>query len=273
MAELFVVATPIGNLSDITLRAIETLKNVDVIACEDTRITKILCEKYDISTRLISYHKYSENARLDLFLGYLKEGKNIALVSDAGTPTISDPGAILVAAAAGAGYKVTPIVGASAVTALLAAVPRESEEFKFIGFLPRQKTKIQEIAVSCNVNTVFYESPKRLLSTLEAILEVSSDIKIAIGRELTKKFEEIIIGTPQELLKHYESATLKGEIVGMVYAAPIQTNNADTIEKIRKLQKLNLPDKQITAILHELYGLNKNETYALICDSIKKCLK
>lgn len=266
MAELFVVSTPIGNLGDITLRALETLKSVDVIACEDTRITKILCEKYDIKTRLISYHKYSENARLDLFLGYLKEGKNIALVSDAGTPTISDPGAVLVAAVKIAGYKVTPIVGASAVTALLAAVPRDNngdEEFRFIGFLPRQKTKIQEIAASNNVNTVFYESPKRLLASLEAIAAASPEIKIAIGRELTKKFEEIIIGTPQELLKHYKSATLKGEIVGMFYAVPNKTNDADTLKKIRKLQKLNLPDKQITAILHELYGLNKNETYKL----------
>ena len=260
---LFVVSTPIGNLGDITLRAIETLKNVDIIACEDTRITKVLCEKYDIKTRLISYHKYSENARLDLFLGYLKEGKNIALVSDAGTPTISDPGAILVKAVAQAGYKVVPIVGASAAMALLAAVPRESEEFHFIGFLPRQKTKIQEIALECDVNTVFYESPKRLLSTLEAVADVTPEIKIAIGRELTKKFEEIVLGTPKELVEHYKNATLKGEIVGMLYATPVQNDRVDTLKKIQKLKKLNLPDKQISSILHELYGLNKNETYKL----------
>jgi len=224
--ELFVVSTPIGNLADITLRAIETLKSVDVIACEDTRTTGILCKKYNINTRLISYHKYSEKARLGLFLGYLEEGKNIALVSDAGTPTISDPGAVLVKAVTEAGFKVTPVVGASAVTALLAAVPRDKdnggEEFCFVGFLPRKKGQIQKVATAVQMNTVFYESPHRLLKTLALIDEVVPEIKIAIGRELTKKFEEIIIGTPQELLQHYKNATLKGEIVGMFYVAALR---------------------------------------------------
>ncbi len=260
--ELFVVSTPIGNLGDITLRAIETLKNVDIIACEDTRITKILCEKYDIKTRLISYHKYSEKARLDLFLGYLKEDKKIALVSDAGTPTISDPGAVLVAAVASEGYKITPIVGASAVMALLAAVPRESEEFRFIGFLPRQKTKIQEIATSSAINTVFYESPKRLLSTLEAINDVMPDIKIAIGRELTKKFEEILVSTPGQLLEHFKNNTLKGEIVGLFYVeSKSSVPDLELKEKIKKLRKVNLSDKQICAVLQTLYGFSRNEIY------------
>ena len=187
---LYVVATPIGNLEDITLRAIDVLKKVDVIAAEDTRNTSVLLEKYSITTRLISYHKYSENSRVELFLNYLQEGKSIALVSDAGTPLISDPGAVLVEAVKKEGFKVIPIVGASAVIGLLSAIPRIDEDFKFIGFLPKVKNQIVEIVSKNNSeNLVFYESPNRLLETLEVIQTEFPNKKVAIGRELTKKFE------------------------------------------------------------------------------------
>ena len=132
---LYVVATPIGNLEDITLRALEVLKNVDIVAAEDTRTTSILFNHYNISTKLISYHKYSENSRIELFLDHLKDGKSIALVSDAGTPLISDPGNILVKNVIENGFKVIPIVGASAVIGLLSSVYRKGEDFKFIGFI------------------------------------------------------------------------------------------------------------------------------------------
>lgn len=260
---VFVVATPIGNLGDITFRAVETLKSVDVIACEDTRTTKNLCDKFEIKTRLISYHKYSENARLELFLGYLSEGKSIAIVSDAGTPTISDPGAKLVEAAVENGYKVVPIVGASAVMALLSAIPREKETFRFIGFLPRVKSQIQEIVKKNEINTVFYESPKRLVSTLLAINEVAPEIKIAIGRELTKKFEEIVIDTPKNLSEYFQKNVLKGEIAGMFYGETLQVENCEIIKKIKELKALNLSNKDICAILNTLYKFSKNEVYKL----------
>ncbi|GBF23642.1 ribosomal RNA small subunit methyltransferase I, partial [Candidatus Gastranaerophilus sp. (ex Termes propinquus)] len=187
---LYVVATPVGNLSDITLRALDTLKNVDIIACEDTRVSSVLCEKYGISTKLVSYHKFSENARTELFLGYLKEGKSVALVSDAGTPLISDPGAKLVEAVRKEGYNVVPIVGASAITALLSAIPRESEDFKFVGFLPRSEKQLEDtLKANRSENLVFYESPNRLIASLNML----KGRKIAVGRELTKKFEEIIV--------------------------------------------------------------------------------
>ena len=263
---LYVVATPIGNLDDITLRALDTLKNVDVIAAEDTRNTSVLLEKYSISTKLISYHKYSENSRLELFLGYLNEGKSIALVSDAGTPLISDPGAVLVEAVKNEGYKVIPIVGACAILALLSSIPRIDEDFKFIGFLPRVKNQIKEIiSKNKNENLVFYESPNRLIETLEIIKEDYPNKKIAIGRELTKKFEEIKVLSVVDMIEYYKNNILKGELALMLYKDD-EKDEIDVSDKIKKLKKLNLKDKEISSILAVLYDLNKNQIY-------KECLK
>ena len=263
---LYVVATPIGNLDDITLRALDTLKNVDVIAAEDTRNTSVLLEKYLISTKLISYHKYSENSRLELFLGYLNEGKSIALVSDAGTPLISDPGAVLVEAVKNEGYKVIPIVGASAILALLSSIPRIDEDFKFIGFLPRVKNQIKEIiSKNKNENLVFYESPNRLIETLEIIKEDYPNKKIALGRELTKKFEEIKVLSVIDMIEYYKNNILKGELALMLYKDD-EKDEIDVSDKIKKLKKLNLKDKEISSILAVLYDLNKNQIY-------KECLK
>ena len=263
---LYVVATPIGNLDDITLRALDTLKNVDVIAAEDTRNTSVLLEKYSISTKLISYHKYSENSRLELFLGYLNEGKSIALVSDAGTPLISDPGAVLVEAVKNEGYKVIPIVGASAILALLSSIPRIDEDFKFIGFLPRVKNQIKEIiSKNKNENLVFYESLNRLIETLEIIKEDYPNKKIALGRELTKKFEEIKVLSVVDMIEYYKNNILKGELALMLYKDD-EKDEIDVSDKIKKLKKLNLKDKEISSILAVLYDLNKNQIY-------KECLK
>ncbi|MBR5304421.1 MAG: 16S rRNA (cytidine(1402)-2'-O)-methyltransferase [Candidatus Gastranaerophilales bacterium] len=263
---LYIVATPIGNLEDVTIRALETLKSVDVIAAEDTRNTSVLLEKYGITTRLVSYHKFSESSRVELFLNYLQEGKSIALVSDAGTPLISDPGAVLVDAVINAGFRVVPIVGASAVIGLLSAIPRNHEDFKFIGFLPRVKNQIIDVvSKNKNENLVFYESPNRLIETLETIANEYSNKKVAIGRELTKKFEEIKIGAISEIIEYYKNNTLKGEIAGMLYKDEIcQEINLD--EKIKKLKSLNLKDKEISSILASLYDINKNQVY-------KRCLE
>jgi len=215
---LYSVATPIGNLSDMTYRAVEILSNVDVIAAEDTRNTGILLEKYNISTKLVSYHKYSESQKTDYFINMLKEGKSIALVSDAGTPLISDPGAILVKEVLNAGFRVIPIVGASAPIALLSSVSRIGEDFKFIGFMPRVKNQIIDIVEkNRDENLIFYESPQRLLETLQIISETFLNVKVAIGRELTKKFEEIKFGRVEEIIEYYKNNALKGEIVAMIY--------------------------------------------------------
>ena len=263
---LYSVATPIGNLDDISKRAVDILSNVDVIACEDTRNSSVLMEKYGIKTRLISYHKYSENSRCELFLNYLKEGKSIALITDAGTPLISDPGEILVEEVLKNGFKVIPVVGASALIALLSAIPRTDEDFKFIGFLPKNKNQIIEI-VSKNKfeNLIFYESPNRIIETLETIKNEFPSKKVALGRELTKKFEEIKIGEISEIIEYFKSNILKGEIVAMLYK-DIKTDDIVFDEKIKKLKNLNYKDKEIATILSELYDSNKNAIY-------KKCLE
>ena len=262
---LYVVATPIGNLKDITLRALEVLKTVDVIACEDTRNTSVLMNKYSISTRLISYHKFSEAERSELFLNYLREGKSVAIVSDAGTPLISDPGNVLVKEVTKQGFKVVPVVGASAVIALLSAVDRKDEDFKFIGFLPRVKNQIIETISKNNLeNLVFYESPNRLLETLITIASIYPDKKITIGRELTKKFEEIKTGTVADIVEYYKNNTLKGEIVALLHKSSAET--IELSDKIRKLKALNLKDKEIANILASLFDVKKNDVYKMCLD-------
>ena len=259
--KLFIVSTPIGNLSDITFRAVETLKNVDIIACEDTRNTKILCEKYDILTPLISYHKFSESQKTTVLMDRLKAGESAALVSDAGTPLISDPGVKLGEEARLAGIDVVPVVGASAILALLASIPRGDEGFKFIGFLPRIAKQIENLLKSNRMeNLIFYESPNRLLETLSIISNMQNGRKMAIGRELTKKFEEIKVDTVENLLEYYKTNVLKGEIACMLYA--LEENNEDEtfiLEKFEILRGLKLSDKDIAGVINSLYGLHKNK--------------
>ena len=254
---LYIVSTPIGNLSDITLRAIDVLKSVDVIACEDTRITSRLCEKYDIQTRLISYHKYSENKRLELFLSYLNEGKSIALVSDAGTPLISDPGEILVRTVVQSGYKIIPICGACAVITFLQAVQREGEDFKFIGFLPRVKGQIEEVFLkNKSENLVFYESPNRIEETLNILKGVRPNATLSIGRELTKKFEEIKTATVEDIL---DGLIQKGEFVCMVHKDKDCNFEDEIIKKASILRELKLSDKDTVNILCAFFEYPKNK--------------
>ena len=173
MYDFYIVPTPIGNISDITLRAIDVLKSVDIIACEDTRTTQKLLNHYDIHTKCFSYHKFNEKERVNFILNEIKNGKKIALVSDAGTPAICDPGNVITSALKENGYTYTSLPGASAVTTFLSMISRDSEEFTFVGFMPRSEGQIIEL-VQKNVssNLLFYESPNRILNTLKIINKV-----------------------------------------------------------------------------------------------------
>ena len=209
MSKFYVVATPIGNLGDITFRAIETLKSVDLILCEDTRVTKKLLDKYNISKPTMSYHAQSKLSKTDKIFELLGAGKNLALVSDAGTPGISDPGALLVSKIKEKFTKdevqVIPIPGASAVITALSASGLPTHEFTFLGFLPHKKgreTLFKEIAVAKRT-MVFYESPHRILKTLESLVKFCPDKKVCVARELTKIYEEFKIGTPTEVLEYF----------------------------------------------------------------------
>jgi len=223
LGTLYIVATPIGNLEDITLRAIRILKEVDVILCEDTRTTRVLLNKYDIKTKTISYHAHSTDAKESVIIEMLREGKNLALVSDAGTPTISDPGVLLVANARkefGNNVSIVPIPGPSALVSALSASGISSAEFIFLGFLPHKKgreTLFKEIANSKRVN-VFYESTHRILKTLASLDLYAPTFNIMIAREMTKQFEEFVSGTPKEVLDYFNANTDKqrGEFVVIV---------------------------------------------------------
>lgn len=258
--DFYIVPTPIGNIQDITLRAIEILKSVDLIACEDTRVTQKLLNHYDIKTRCFSYHKYNERERIGFFLKELADGKRIALVSDAGTPMICDPGAVVVSELKKAGYSISALPGACAVTTFLSEIPREGEKFAFIGFIPRTEKQIEEVAKKhADIDVVFYDSPERILKTLKVVQKTRGDIKIALGRELSKLFEEVIVDNISEVLEHFKDG-IKGEIVCMLYA----DSNSESTEmdmQIRELKEKGFKDKEISIILSTLMNYGKNEVY------------
>jgi len=212
---LFIVATPIGNLQDITLRAIETLKSVDVIVCEDTRITGRLLGKYEIQKKLLALNEFNEEQIVHKIIGLL-DYQNVALVSDAGTPLISDPGYRLVHEARKKGLTVIPIPGPNAAIAALSASSLPTDKFVFLGFLPKSKTKAMELiktTSAINATIVLYESPHRIVQTLTSIQNVLGDIEVTIARELTKIYEEIITLKVSELINMYTLKEPKGEIV------------------------------------------------------------
>ena len=216
--DFYIVPTPIGNLGDISLRAIEVLKSVDLIACEDSRVTQKILNHYDIRTKCVSYHKYNEKERINEILEFLGTGQKMALVSDAGTPLICDPGSVIVKELRNNGYSVTALPGANAVITFLSQISREDEEFSFIGFLPKTQTKIEEIAQNYKYkDVVFYESPNRIIQTLEYIQNIRPNSKVAFGRELTKIFEEIKIGKIAEIINYLKTNIAKGEFVCLIF--------------------------------------------------------
>ncbi len=215
---LFIVATPLGNLLDITIRAITTLREVDLIACEDTRVTRIIKNKYRIKTPLISYHKYNEKKRAKKIIEELKDGKNIALVSSSGTPTIQDPGNILVDMAIEEGIKVCPIPGPTALVSAISVSGFLKNGFIFLGFLPKKGfRKILSPFISSTLPIVIYESPKRVLKTLRALKEIFGERRIIFARELTKVYEEVIRGEISEIIEILEKRpSIKGELTLVV---------------------------------------------------------
>lgn len=215
----FVVATPIGNLEDITLRALRVLKESDLIVCEDTRQTSKLLQKYEITKPLLSYHAQSKMQKIEVILEHLKKGEKVALVSDAGTPGISDPGYLLIQKVLEMGVKIVPIPGPSAFLTALSASGLPIHEFIYLGFLPHKKgreTLFKEIAAS-ERTIVFYESPYRILKTLERLQELCPEKQIVVGRELTKMFEEFFRGKVQDAFGHFSQNKILGEFVVIIH--------------------------------------------------------
>ncbi len=213
--KLYIVATPIGNLDDITFRAVEVLRQVDIIACEDTRRMKILSEKYGVAKKLVSYYIYNERQRAEDLISELKSNKNVALVSDSGTPGISDPGYVLIKRAIEENIPVVPIPGPTALICALVASGLPMDEFVFVGFLPHKKgrkTKLQRLAQE-ERTLIIYESPHRILKTLNELLENFGDRQVAVAKELTKIHEEFFRGKISEVLRKLTPDKIKGEFV------------------------------------------------------------
>lgn len=264
---LYIVATPIGNLSDITPRAIEILKSVDFIACEDTRTSAKLLQFYNISTKTIAYHDHNADAQTVKLIELLQAGKSIALISDAGTPLISDPGFRLTKACHENGVSVSPIVGACAGIGALSVAGLPSDKFYFYGFLPaktvaRQNELTSIKSMSCTL--IFYEAPHRIIDTLSDMCEIfGANRQIALCRELTKTFETVKLTTLGELLDFVKNDPnqQKGEIVLVV--AGFEKTEGDTHEHDTLLLTLakELPIKKVASIASELTGIKKNALY------------
>jgi len=265
---LYVVATPIGNLEDITLRALRVLKEVDVIAAEDTRHTQILLNHYGIRTPLTSYHEHNEKTKARQLMSRLERGEQIALVSDAGTPAISDPGYRLAVEAIRGGIPVIPIPGASALTAVLSAGGLPTDRFVFDGFLPakKQERRARLRALSSETGTlVIYEAPHRLTETLNDLAEILGDREIVLAREVSKVHEEFLRGRLTEVAKQVAGREIKGELTLLIGGSRGQSevSQEQIEEEIRKLKDDGLRVKEIAEILGEKYGYPKKEIYRL----------
>jgi 16S rRNA (cytidine1402-2'-O)-methyltransferase len=249
---LYIIATPIGNLEDITLRAIRILKEVDLIAAEDTRHTLKLLNHLEISKPLISYHRHNEEIRTEELIKELKTGKNIGLVSDAGTPGICDPGEEIIKKCIEESIKVVPIPGACAMINALITSGISTKEFIFLGFLPlnkkSRKEKLEEIK-NANKTIILYEAPHKLKSTLNDLSLILEDRSVVLARELTKIHEEYIRGTVKELMEKTDN--LKGEMILI-----IEKNNKDNKEELNSLNNLTLEEHYN---FYEKNGLNKKE--------------
>ena len=235
-ATLYLVATPIGNLEDITLRALRTLKECDLVAAEDTRRTGQLLKHFGISKPLVSCFQFNESKRSEQILERLGRGERVALVSDAGSPGISDPGERVVKSALTAGYRVESVPGPCALVAALTASGLPTDEFHFIGFLPHksgQRRKQLEALKSLAATLVLYESPYRVGKLLDELAEVVPERQVVLARELTKRFEEFLRGRPAELRRLIEGRALKGEFVVIVGGAPDAGAEAKSAEPLR----------------------------------------
>lgn len=265
---LYIVATPIGNLEDITLRAIRTLKEADVIAAEDTRHTQVLLKHFAITTPLTSFHEHNERAKTAQLVTRLERGESIALVSDAGTPAISDPGYRLVVAAIGAGIRVIPIAGPSALIAALSAAGLPTDGFDFRGFLPARKqerrSKLQEFRDG-RYTMVFYETPHRLQESLDDVREILGDRRMVLAREVTKLHEEFLRGRISEVIGEVSRREIRGEMT-LVIEGCSDSNAASEealVDEIDKLKGEGMRIKEIAEIIGEKYGYSKREIYRL----------
>jgi 16S rRNA (cytidine1402-2'-O)-methyltransferase len=271
---LYIVATPVGNLEDISQRALRTLREVDLVACEDTRRTRVLLNHFGIKTKTVSYHEHNERARAAELCEQIESGMNVALVSDAGTPLISDPGFRIVQAAIETNIPIVPIPGPTALVAALVASGLPSDQFFFNGFLPARanarRAKLEEV---CSIpgTLVFYEAPHRIAATLKTALEVLGNRRAAVARELTKLHEEIVRGSLSELTKRFSGDTIaRGEMVLVISGAAneltagVESSPRDLVARVSELEEEGLAAKTALKQAARELGLKRAEAYRLL---------
>ena len=263
IGRLVVCPTPIGNLQDVTLRVLDELAGADLVACEDTRHTRVLLDRHGITASLISLHEHNERQRSRELISRISAGEVVALVSDAGTPLVSDPGFALVRECLAAGVHVEVLPGPSAVTTALVASGLPAERWRFVGFLPRAKGELSALVADASETIVAFESPRRLASTLQLVAAAEPGRELAVCRELTKLHEEVRRGTAAQLAEHYTSTPARGEIV-LVFAA---AGGQDAVDRrqaqdvLRELVAAGAKARPAATALSRLTGLSANELY------------
>lgn len=262
---LIVCPTPIGNLEDVTLRTLTTLREADVIACEDTRRTGKLLERFGVSGKMISYNEQNERRRAGELVKQMDAGSIVALVSDAGMPLVSDPGYVLVQACIAAGLPVEVLPGPSAVLAALVAAGLPSDHWRFAGFMPRKSSEIDALLAGLTETLVAFESPRRLAATLSRLSEIDRERPVAVCRELTKLHEEVVRGSAGELAERFGEVPTKGEIVLVVGAASAEDLEhrrlADARAAVVRLADSGARERDAAKIVAELTGLRANDLY------------
>jgi 16S rRNA (cytidine1402-2'-O)-methyltransferase len=262
VGRLVVCPTPIGNLEDITLRVLDVLARADLVACEDTRHTRVLLERHGISVRLLSLHEHNERARAEELTAQVAAGALVALVSDAGMPLVSDPGFLLLRTCREAGLAVEVLPGASAVTTALVASGLPAERWCFAGFLPRARGQLEALLAGSTETLVAFESPRRLAATLALLADREPERAAAVCRELTKLHEEVRRGNAAELAAHYREHPARGEVVLVIgAAAPGGVARAEALAALRSLTEAGARARPAAAAVAKLTGLGANELY------------
>jgi 16S rRNA (cytidine1402-2'-O)-methyltransferase len=258
---LIVCPTPIGNLEDVTLRVLAALREADLVACEDTRRTRVLLDRYGVAGKLVSYHEHNERARSDELLARMQQGAVVALVSDAGMPLVSDPGLILVRACVAAGLGVEVLPGPSAALSALVASALPAERWQFVGFLPRKRSELQAV-LQTPETVVAFESPRRVGASLALLAESDPDRQVAVCRELTKLHEEVVRGTAGELAERYAGDPPKGEIVLVLGpATPTEADLRGPLDALKRLVDAGAKPRPAATIVAELTGTGANALY------------
>jgi 16S rRNA (cytidine1402-2'-O)-methyltransferase len=264
---LVVCPTPIGNLEDITLRVLRALREADVVACEDTRHTRVLLDRHGISARTVSYHEHNEVARAAELVGRMQAGETVALVSDAGMPLVNDPGFLLVGACVAAGVGVEVLPGPSAALTALVVSGLPATTWRFVGFLPRKRGELETLFRGARETLVAFESPRRVGASLAALAAVDPDRVVAVCRELTKLHEEVVRGTAGELAARYAAEDPRGEIVVVVGGAPAEAIDlAPALDALARLVDAGAKARPAAGVIADLTGVPANALYKALLE-------